>query len=78
VRIDASMNAPITITVALDGKPHQIPAGTTLAALVAGLGHAPNAVATAVNGRFVARGLREGLQLQADDAVLLFQPIAGG
>jgi sulfur carrier protein len=72
------MNAPITITVALDGKPHQIPAGTTLATLVAGLGHAPNAVATAVNGRFVARGRREGLQLQADDSVLLFQPIAGG
>jgi len=35
-RIDAGMNAPITITVALDGQPHQIPAGTTLAALVAG------------------------------------------
>ena len=72
------MNAPITITVALDGQPYQIPAGTTLAALVAGLEYAPNAVATAVNGRFVARGLREGLQLQAGDSLLLFQPIAGG
>jgi sulfur carrier protein len=78
VRIDASMNAPITITVALDGHPHRIPAGTTLAALVAGLEYAPSAVATAVNGRFVARGLREERQLQAGDSVLLFQPIAGG
>ena len=72
------MNAPITITVALDGQPYQIPAGATLAALVAGLECAPRAVATAVNGRFVARGLREGLRLQAGDSVLLFQPIAGG
>lgn len=70
------MNAPISI--ALDGKDREIASGTTLAALVAALGFAPAAVGTAVNGRFVARGLREGLQLQAGDSVLLFQPIAGG
>jgi sulfur carrier protein len=66
------------ITIALDGKDREIASGTTLAVLVAALGFAPAAVGTAVNGRFVARGLRDGLQLQAGDSVLLFQPIAGG
>ena len=70
------MNARIRI--ALDGKDREIASGTTLAALVATLGFGPAAVGTAVNGRFVARALREGLQLQAGDSVLLFQPIAGG
>jgi sulfur carrier protein len=70
------MNAAINIE--LDGKVRQIALGTTLAALVAGLGFAQASVGTAVNGRFVARGLREGHLLQAGDSVLLFQPIAGG
>lgn len=72
------MNAPMTITVALDGKSRQVPIGTTLAVLVAELGFAPSAVGTAVNGRFVARGLRDGLELRSGDSVLFFQPIAGG
>jgi sulfur carrier protein len=67
-----------TICVALDGRSRQIQSGTTLAALVAELGYAPNAVGTAVNGRFVARATREALELHPGDAVLLFQPIAGG
>jgi sulfur carrier protein len=72
------MNDAGTIAVALDGEARRIPAGTTLAALIAQLGYAPNAVGTAVNGRFVARGLRQEVQLRAGDSVLLFQPIAGG
>ena len=68
--------APVTLT--LDGKPHPVAAGTTLAALVAALGHAPNKVSTAVNGLFVARGQREACVLQDGDAVVLFQPIVGG
>lgn len=62
----------------LDGKPHTMPAGTTLAALVASLDHAPNKVSTAVNGLFVPRAGRETYVLQAGDAVVLFQPIVGG
>jgi sulfur carrier protein len=46
--------------------------------LVESLGHAPNKVSTAVNGLFVARGLRQACLLQTGDAVLLFQPIVGG
>lgn len=72
------MTTSTTIAVSLDGRPREVPAGSTLATLVCELGYAPNAVGTAVNGRFVARGLREGLQLRCGDTVLLFQPITGG
>jgi sulfur carrier protein len=67
-----------TITVQLDGRPVPLTAGTTLAELVEQLGHAPQGVSTAVNGLFVARSQRASCLLQADDAVLLFQPIVGG
>ncbi len=63
--------------IELDGRPHAVPPGTTLAELVGALGHAPEAVTTAVNGAFVARGAR-ALVLQPGDAVVLFQPIVGG
>lgn len=65
------------VTVLLDGKPHAIAPGTTLAQLLQALGHAANSVSTAVNGRFVAREQRDHV-LQANDVVLLFQPIVGG
>jgi len=74
----ATGNGAARIQVALDGRPREIEAGTTLGALVAGLGFAPGAVGTAVNGRFVARAARDGLELRPGDSVMLFQPIAGG
>jgi len=66
------------IPLLLDGKPHSVPADTTLAALVATLGHAPDKVSTALNGEFVRRDRRDACLLQPGDAVLLFQPITGG
>lgn len=66
-----------TIEVLLDGRPAPVPAGTTLAALLSSLGHAPTGVSTAVNGEFVPRSQRERV-LAAGDVVLLFQPIVGG
>lgn len=66
------------ITIALDGHRREVPQDTSLAALVAELGHAANAVGTAVNGQFVARALRQERMLRPGDAVLLFQPIVGG
>ena len=66
------------ITVVLDGRPRELPPGTTLAELVEQLGHSPETVATAVNGRFAPRGLRGARVLQSGDAVLLFQPLVGG
>ena len=66
------------ITIQLDGRPHDVPDQSTLAALVEALGHAPNAVGTAVDGVFVPRGQRVDLTLREGVAVLLFQPIVGG
>jgi len=65
-------------TIRLDGRAHEVPDGSTLAALVAALGHAPNAVTTAVDGQFVPRDQRADHVLRTDAAVLLFQPIVGG
>ena len=73
-----SSTLPAPIDIRIDGRPYPVAAGTTLADLVAAQGHAPEAVASAVNGDFVARGQRAARPLQAGDAVLLFQPITGG
>jgi sulfur carrier protein len=70
-----ALNDGQQIDVALDGRPHRVRCGTTLATQ---LGHEPQQVTTAVNGTFVRREERGGCVLQAGDAVLLFQPIVGG
>ena len=70
--------APHTaIAIALDGQPRFVPEGAALADVVAALGHAPQAVSTAVNEQFVPRGARSRV-LKAGDSVMLFQPIVGG
>jgi len=66
------------IALRVDGRETSVPAGTTLAALVARLGFAPHAVGTAIGDEFVPRAAREARVLQPGDAVLLFQPIVGG
>lgn len=69
-------DAPIPIR--LGGQPADVPAGSTLADLVAAAGHAADAVATGLNGDFVRRDLRAATRLAAGDQVLIFQPIVGG
>ena len=64
-----------TVTGALDDLARQ---ADTLADLVALLGHAPQAVGTAVDGRFVPREQRAAQPLRDQQRVLLFQPIVGG
>lgn len=70
--------ASSTLTIQLDGQPYSVATGTSLADLVASLGHAEQGVATAVNQGFVSRGQRAATVLQAGDKVVLFQPIVGG
>lgn len=65
-------------TITVNGEPRAIAEDTTLADLVAALGQAPQALATAVNGEFVPRDARAGLRLADGDAVFTFQPITGG
>jgi sulfur carrier protein len=67
-----------TIELRLDDQPHRMAEGSTLADLVANVGHTPEQVGTAVNGTFIPRAQRLTHVLQPGDAVLLFQPIVGG
>ena len=66
------------VHVVVNGASCPLPRGTSLADLLAHLGHAPEAVATAVNGEFVARGLRADHALADGDQVQCFRPIVGG
>ena len=66
------------IAIHLNKDRLQFPEGTTLAALVASLDKPPAALATAVNGDFVPRDLREQCTLNDGDVVMTFEPITGG
>ena len=70
--------ATILISVTVNGEPHALVEPTTLAALIEALGHAPNAVATAINGQFVPRDARAARELHGGDAITVFQAIVGG
>ena len=66
------------ITIQLENGSRSLAAGSSLADLVADLGHEEKAVSTAVNGQFVARSQRSATLLQGGDTVLIFQAIVGG
>lgn len=72
------MTTPPPITVRLDDRAVAMPAGATLAQLLELERREADAVATALNGRFVARDARAGTALNDGDVVLFFQPIVGG
>jgi sulfur carrier protein len=66
------------IAIRLNNDSVQLEEGATLAALVARLDKPPAALATAVNGDFVARDAREQCVLRDGDVVMTFEPITGG
>ena len=68
----------MSVSITVNGEPRTVQDRATLADLVSALGQPPQALATAVNGEFVPRGAREGVQLREGDAVFTFQPITGG
>lgn len=72
--------APVDgLKVSVNGTAHVLPTGqATLAELLLQLGHAPDSVATAVNGDFVPRSQRPTRALSEGDQVTCFQPIVGG
>ena len=73
----AQAATPTAITVVVNGTPQRTTA-TTLQAWIDACGVAPAALATAVNGNFVARSLRAQQPLTEGDTILTFQPIEGG
>lgn len=68
----------MSLQITVNGEPRALEPASTLADLVAALGQPPQALATAVNGEFVPRDARAGVQLREGDAVFTFQPITGG
>jgi sulfur carrier protein len=64
--------------VLVNGQAHPLLASRTLAELISDLGHAPDGVATAINGEFVARSQRAERVLCDGDRVTCFQAITGG
>jgi sulfur carrier protein len=67
-----------TVAVTVNGQLHHIAHGSSVAALLAQMGHAPESVAVAVNAQFVPRSLHAGHLLREGDQVTCFQPIVGG
>ncbi len=66
------------IPITVNGQPRDVAPGSSLADLVAQLVDSPQALATAVNGDFVARDARADRTLQPGDQVFTFQPLTGG
>jgi sulfur carrier protein len=66
------------IAITVNGQTREVAEGSTLADLVAQLAASPQALATAVNGDFVARDVRAAHLLKPGDQVFTFQPITGG
>jgi len=67
-----------TWTVFVDQKPIDVAPQTTLAQIITQLDLAPEQIATALNGQFIARQNREQHVLQANDNIMVFQAIVGG
>ena len=63
--------------IMINGENHDVDK-QTLAELLNSLGHESTAVATALNGVFVPLAERESNLLQAEDAVEIIAPMAGG
>lgn len=66
------------ITIRLNQERVELPDGATLGSLIASLPQAPAALATGVNGEFVARDRRAECPLRDGDVVTTFMPITGG
>jgi sulfur carrier protein len=76
--MSSNPSAPHAVTVRVNGVPHHVERGTSVAALLAQLGHAPASVAVAVDAVFVPRSLHAEHLLQGGEHLTCFQPIVGG
>ena len=66
------------MTLRVNGEAREVPAGTTIRALVALLGAPPEGVAVAVNGAVTPRAEHGGHVLVADDHVEVIRAVGGG
>jgi thiamine biosynthesis protein ThiS len=70
--------APAFFEVALNGEPHRVAAGSTVADLVAGLGRDPRTVAVERNGDLVPRARFGATPLGAGDRLEVVHFVQGG
>jgi sulfur carrier protein len=68
----------VTVEVTVNGKPREVPAGTTVAELVAAVTGLTAGVAAAVNGEVVPRRCWPGAQLRDGDRVEVVTAVQGG
>ena len=66
------------MTVTVNGEPHEVPSGTTVAQAVAMLTSQPSGIAAAVNGEVVPRGGWTGRALRDRDQVEVVTAVQGG
>jgi sulfur carrier protein len=69
---------PETTTVLVNGEPWPWQPDLQVAQVLETMQAPANSVATALNGHFVARGLRDQTPLKPGDALTVFQAIVGG
>jgi sulfur carrier protein len=70
--------APAFFEVSLNGEPHRVPAGATVADLVAGLGRDPRTVAVERNGDLVPRARFAATPLGTGDRLEVVHFVQGG
>lgn len=69
---------PTALSVTLNGEPHRLPAATTVAGLLAGLGFDARKVAVERNEAIVPRSLYATTELAEGDALEIVHFIGGG
>jgi sulfur carrier protein len=72
------MNASLEMTIVLNGLPRAVPAGTTVAGLLAQLGVQSHHVAVERNCNVVARAHHDQQVLMPDDQVEIVTLVGGG
>jgi thiamine biosynthesis protein ThiS len=72
------MEAAPFFEVSLNGEPHRVPSGSTVADLVAGLGRDPRTVAVERNGDLVPRARFGATILGAGDRLEVVHFVQGG
>jgi sulfur carrier protein len=68
----------VSVEVTVNGEAREVPAGTTVAELVAAVTRLTAGVAAAVNGEVVPRRCWPGTQLRAGDQVEVVTAVQGG
>lgn len=72
------MNGPGTLKLTVNGGPHLVPAGTTIAGLLASLGLDRRKVAVERNEEIVVRSTYETARLEPADRLEIVHFIGGG